>query len=542
MSLLSTDSKPSPTVRGLRGFLHNPRPDALSGFFIFLIALPLSVGISLASGAPPLAGVITAICGGVVASLLGSAELTIKGPAAGMIVIVLGAIQELQLGDPDPLAGYRRALAVGVVAALVQIAFSRMRVGRFAAVFPPSAVHGMMAAIGVIICAKQIHLLVGVKPTGKEPLALLAEVPASLAHLDLPIALLGAASLAVLLLWPKLPFPALRALPAPLFVIGAAIAAGSALNLAEPHVEVWGGASYEVGPQHLVRLGSTLLGAITFPDFSHILDAGSLRYIVLYALIGTLESVLSARAVEGLDPARERYDMDRDLLATGLANLVAACLGGLPMISEIVRSSANVSYGARTRGSNLMHGLYLLAFVAFLPSILEQIPMAALAAMLVATGLRLASPVEFRKVFQIGWDEGAVFVTTLALTLGEDLLVGVGAGFLLSFLLGAARSVSLFRTGITAASDNGRVTLALHGPLLFTNLLDLERRVDEALAGGATALVLDLSAAALIDHTAMEALRRLQHELAVPMEITGLQDLRTVSGHPAATHFRGKAS
>lgn len=532
----------TPPVRGLVGFLRDPRPDVLSGFFIFLIALPLSVGISLASGAPPLAGVITAICGGIVASLLGSAELTIKGPAAGMIVIVLGAIQELQLGDADPSAGYRRALAVGVVAAVLQIGLSRLRVGRLASVFPPSAVHGMMAAIGVIICAKQFHLLVGVKPTAKEPLALLAEVPQSLSHLDLPIALLGALGLAVLLLWPKLPVPALRKVPAPLLVIGASIAAGWALDLATPHEAIWGGARYEVGPQHLVHLGSSLLGAITLPDFSHIFDATSLRYIVLYALIGTLESVLSGRAVEGLDPERERYDMDRDLLAVGLANLVAASLGGLPMISEIVRSSANVSYGARTRGSNLMHGVYLLAFVAFLPSVLEQIPMAALAAMLVATGMRLASPVELRKVFQIGWDEGAVFVTTMALTLGEDLLIGVGAGFLLSFLLGAARSVTLFRAAITPSRQGDCVTLHLNGPLLFTNLLDLERRVDEALAAGATSLVLDLGDASLIDHTAMEALHRLEHELNVPWTVVGLDRLRTVSGHPAATHVRGKAS
>lgn len=225
---MSASSPVEQPATGLAGLRQNARFDVLSGFLVFLVALPLCIGISLASGFPPVAGIFTAILGGLFGVVLGSAPMTIKGPAAGLIVIVFGAVQEL--GGGDPVLGYKRALAVGFVAALVQIAFALLRAGRLGEVFPVSVVHGMLAAIGVIIFAKQVHVMLGVKPESTEPLELLAEIPRSVANANPAIAAIGLVALAVLFLLPRAPFPWARKVPGPLLVLVLAIPLGQAFG------------------------------------------------------------------------------------------------------------------------------------------------------------------------------------------------------------------------------------------------------------------------------------------------------------------------
>jgi MFS superfamily sulfate permease-like transporter len=217
----------------------NFKADVLAGFLVFLVALPLCLGISMASRVPPVSGILTAIVGGILGSVLGGGNLTIKGPAAGLIVIVLGAVTELGAGDP--MVGYRRALAVGVVAGALQIGFALLRAGRLAAAFPPSVVHGMLAAIGVIIFSKQIHTLVGVKPEAKEPLELLAEIPHSLSHLNPEVALIGCLSLGILFALPRLPWAWAKKVPGPMVVLVVAVPLGLYFNLGEAHTYMVGG-------------------------------------------------------------------------------------------------------------------------------------------------------------------------------------------------------------------------------------------------------------------------------------------------------------
>ncbi|HYO58907.1 SulP family inorganic anion transporter [Archangium sp.] len=516
------------------------KSDAVSGFLVFLIALPLCLGIAMASGFPPVAGILTAVIGGVVATWMGSARLTIKGPAAGLIVIALGAVQEL--GGGDMRLGYRRALAAITVAAVIQIVFALVRAGTFGDFFPSSVVHGMLAAIGIIIFSKQAHVLLGVSPAGTQPLKLLGEIPHSLSLLNPEIALIGVLSLVILFGHPYLKgrLAWLKRVPAPLLVLLVAVPLGLAFDLGHAHTYTFSltHEAYKLGPDFLVNLPSNFLSAITFPDFSAVFSAASLKYIAMFALVGSIESLLSVKAIDSLDPEQHRSNLDKDLLATGVGNLAAGLLGGLPMISEIVRSSANIGYGAKSRLSNFFHGLFLLVFVAFAPALIHRIPLAALAAMLIYTGVRLASPREFVKTFRIGPEQLLIFGVTLMTTLATDLLVGVAAGIVVKLgmhLLNGATPRGLFRPFIVEREEDGRVELRVEGAAVFSNFLGLKKRL--ARFSHVREVIIDLSRARLVDHTVMEKLHQLESEFGREqrhLELRGLNEHRRFSRHPLA--------
>lgn len=527
----------SMTVKDNSKAIYKPdfRADITAGFLVFLIALPLCLGIAMASGFPPVAGILTAVVGGLVATFLGSAQLTIKGPAAGLIVIAIGAVQEL--GGGDMSLGYRRAIATVFIAGVIQIVFALARSGKFAAFFPASVVHGMLAAIGVIIISKQAHVLMGVTPQARDPLGLLAEIPHSIAGMNPAISIIGTLSLLILFGLPLV--PRLRKVPAPLLVLIAAIPLGIWLGLDHTHTVSLLGHAYDVGPQFLVQLPGNLLAAIAFPDFSVVTSATSIKYIVMFTLVGSIESLLSAKAVDMLDPERRHSDLDKDLLATGVGNTIAGLIGGLPMISEIVRSSANINNGAQSRWSNFFHGVFLLVFVALMPGLLQMIPLAALSAMLIYTGVRLASPREFVKTFRIGPEQLLIFTTTLVVTLATDLLVGVGAGVVLKILLhlvNGAPMRHLFRAEIEETTMADTVTVRVRGAAVFTNYLGLEKRLVAA-QGKARRVVLDLNHARLVDHTTFEKLHHLADDWqreGRELVLHGLDDHRSFSKHHLA--------
>lgn len=516
------------------------RRDLVAGFLVFLIALPLCLGISMASGFPPIAGVFTAIIGGVIGSLLSNSPLTIKGPAAGLIVIAIGAVQEF--GQGDMARGYKLTLGVLVIAGIIQIGFGLLRSGVLGELFPSAAVHGMLAAIGIIICSKQVHTLLGVTPSAKSPFGLLFEIPRSITRLNPEVAIIGGVSLLILFCLPRLPFPSIRKIPAPMLVLLVAVPMARGFDLSHEHVYTIFHHSYTVGSNLLVRVPSHLLDAVTFPSFSGVLTAVGIKYVIMFALVGSLESLISAKAIDLLDPEKRRTDLNRDLLAIGVGNTLAALVGGLPMISEIVRSSANLNNGARSRFSNLFHGLFLLAFVALLPHLVQQVPLAALAAMLVYTGLRLASPKEFVHTLEVGKDEFIVFITTIVVTLATDLLIGIGAGMGMALCLYLLRGIPLGlllppRLNV-AAREQGEYLVAVLGTAVFGNWLMLRRRLLEL--PGARRIVLDLSQTVLVDHTVMVKLVQLQADLAdrgSQLELTGFDGHAALSRHPLAARL-----
>ena len=501
--------------------------DLKAGFSVFLLALPLCLGIAMASNFPPIAGVITAIVGGIVSSFLGSSRLTIKGPAAGLIVIALGAVNELGGGDIN--LGYKRALAVGVVASIIQIVFSLLKLARAAEIMPPSVIHGMLAAIGVIIVSKQSHVMIGATPTGKGPLSLLAEIPHSLMNMNPEIFGIGFISLLIVAFWGKL--KKLKDIPASIVVLIFSIGASYYFDLINPHAYHIFGHDYNVGPNLLINLPGKLISALTFPDFSVITSGRSIKYIIMFALVGSIESLLTVCAVDNIDPEHKKSDLNKDLFSVGVGNLISSLLGGLPMISEIVRSKANIDYEAKSKYANVSHGVFLLLSIAIIPWLLIKIPLAALAALLVYTGLRLASPNEFKHSYELGRDQFLLFCTTLIITLVEDLLVGVAAGIVLKIILHIIRGVKLsefFVLNYEKEQSGSEVILKLQGSLVFSNYLKLINLANSEL-GDSKKVVLNLSSLNVIDHTIQE---KLEHSGVANIKVVGL-DKHKCSGQHA---------
>jgi MFS superfamily sulfate permease-like transporter len=487
---------------GFAGLKENFASDAISGFIVFLLALPLSLGIAKASDFPPIMGLLTAIIGGIVVSIFAGSKLTIKGPAAGLIVIIVGAVADFGGGEK----GWHYALGAIVVAGVIQILFGVLKLGKLADFFPLSAVHGMLAAIGMIIIFKQIPVLMDVDPLltkGKSPLQLLANIPNFIMHLDPRATPIGIISLLIMLFWQKWNIPFLRMIPAPLVVLFIAIPAELLMNFqtTEP--------AYA-----LVHIGNLLESVKWNVDFSGIHQTGVfIKYVVMFALVGTLESLLTVKAVDMMDPFKRKSDTNKDLIAVGIGNTIAGLFGGLPMISEVARSSANVNNGAKTRWANFFHGVFILLFVLLASHLIELIPNCALAAMLVSVGIKLAHPKEFKNIFKIGKDQLAIFLITIFFTLYEDLLVGIFAGMILEIiihLINGAPISSLFKAPVEVSFNENNYIVKVEKSAIYTNWIGIKAKL-EAIPQGMN-IVLDLSATKLIDHSVMENIHHFEHD------------------------------
>jgi MFS superfamily sulfate permease-like transporter len=521
----------------LAGLVACWRRDLLSGFLVFLIALPLCLGIALASGYPAIAGVFTAIVGGLITPWISNSELTIKGPAAGLIVIALGAITEcVEIYGLEQ--GYRMVLGIGVAAGVLQVVFGLTRSGILGEFFPSSVVHGMLAAIGVIIVSKQIHITLGVNDVGGEPLELLAEIPRSITRLNPEIALIGLLSLVILFGLPLIRNRWIGRIPGPMLVLLVTVPIGMAFDLTHDHFYTLAGHRYHLGEEYLVAIPGNLFAAITTPRFDALAGWAGWKWVILFALVGSVESLLSAKAVEMIDPDRRKTDLNRDLLAIGVGNVASAAIGGLPMISEIVRSKANADSGAQTRFANLYHGLFLLGFVALLPGLIHQIPLAALSAMLVYTGARLASPREFQNVFRIGKEQLVIFLVTMVGVLATDLLVGVAFGIAVKLSIHVLNGVplrSLFKPYLRIEQrGDGTSVIVAKDSAVFSNWIPFKHQIEQIGLNQRNNLVVDLSETKLIDHSVMEKLHELQEEFGregLSLELAGLESHRKLSGH-----------
>lgn len=452
------------------------KDDIVAGFVIFLIALPLSIGIALAANAPASAGILAAIFGGIIGTLFTGSHIVINGPAAGLIVVILGAITSLS--DGDMMVGFKRMLACTVVAGVLQIVSGLLRWGRFAFLAPSSVVHGMLSAIGCIILIKQFPVILGVKPSSPHILDVLAEFPRFIREMDVPIAAIGLSSLLLLVIINKYGARIKRYVPGPLQAVMVGLFFSVSMGLAHAHdIKVFD-INYHVGPEFLVKVPTHFMEMFIFPQFDDIGSMRSLIAILTIFIVCSLESLLSSYAVDKLDPYKRKSNLDKDLVGKGITNLCCGLLGAYPIISEIVRSSANIDNGAKTKWANFFHGLFILLFVALVPTLINQIPLASLAAVLMVVGFNLAHPRHFKAVYHHGVDQLAFFCTTLIVTVTVDLLAGIAAGIALKIVLHLVRGVplgSFFSPKINVREESNNVILEFGSPVVFLGFLRVQK-------------------------------------------------------------------
>ncbi|MFD1149134.1 SulP family inorganic anion transporter [Saccharothrix hoggarensis] len=441
------------------------RHDLPASVVVFLIAVPLSLGIAAATGAPLMAGLVSAVVGGVVAGALSGAPLQVSGPAAGMVVVTAGIIAEY---------GWAATAAITLAAGLVQVAFGLTRLGRLALSLSPAVVHGMLAGIGVSIAVGQAAVVLG----GAAATSVFDNLGRLLTtDVRWSALLVGALTVAVMVLWPRLPRAVL--VPAPLVAVLAATLVTTGLDVAR------------------VDLPDDPLGQVVLPQLPSGTVAGVLFAVLTVAVVASVESLLSAVAVDKLHDG-PRADLDRELVAQGAANAVAGALGGLPVTGVIVRSSTNVAAGARTRASTVLHGVWIAVFVLALGSVLELIPLAALGGVLLVMGLRLVDVRRMRALWRHG--EFAAYAVTLvgvvALGLVEGVLLGVAAA--------ALRSLHrLTRSSVRVDQEPDGWRVVIRGSLVFLGAGRLVRRLREIPLGQRVVLELHID---FLDHGAYEAI------------------------------------
>ncbi len=513
---------------------------------VSLIALPLSLGLALAAGVPPIAGVIAAIVGGVVVSIFGGSYVTIAGPGNGLVVATLNAV--LLLGEGDAQQGYLLTLGAVVVSGVVIMLLGIFKVGIISEYFPSAAVQGMLAAIGLIIISKQLHIMFGVmSPAANNAIGLYTIFPDTLVKFYAgnipPLAwIIGLGALAILIGHTFIKSGFIKKIPAPVL----AVFFGIGLNYLAKNQFIY---TEALSSDYLIQLPGDILNQLAFPSFA---KAGSYAFfIAVFSLtfIATTETLLSIKAVDKLDPQRRRSNVNKDLRAVGLATIFSGFLGGMNPVIAIARSSVNVNNGATWRSANFFQSIFLAIFILAFSAFLNKIPLPALAAILVFTGYRLASPKVFKKIAQVGYEQLAIFVVTLSVTLFTDLILGMASGIVLTLLLqiaGKERAEIILRNffkpnTLLYQEDSGTYHLSVRAYSNFTNFRGLKRKLDSVPTN--SNVIVDFSLAKFVDYSVLEQLSDYSdyfEKFDGSFEIIGLDDLTSFSAHPLAPRIQPK--
>jgi carbonic anhydrase len=531
-------NKPSP----FRLFLGDLPKNIFSGFVVSLIALPLGLGLAIASEAPPLAGIIAAVVGGIVVAVLGGSHLTIAGPGNGLVIVILSAI--VGMGEGDLYQGYLYTLAAIMVSGLLMFIFGVFRLGALSEFFPSTALQGMLAAIGVGILAKQFHVMLGFTDIKGNTINQLILIPGSVKNLlsnpsgEIILAgSIGVLSLAFLFLYSRMRNPLLQLIPAPMWVVIVSIGVMYYYDLVLKTPDV-------LGPKLMITLPENLMDALPRPDFGKLLSSDFIGYSLSITLVAVIESLLSIKAVDKLDPMKRRSNINKDLRALGIANGISGFFGGLNVVTVIARSSVNVNNGATNRSANFFHAAFLVVFILLFSQQIQKIPMPALAAILVYTGYRLATPENLFRIYKIGKEQAIIFLSTLVATLMTSLTTGILLGLLATLVV----HIVLNKSGVLFSrnwlkpnvlmyleEETGNYYVSVKNFCSFLNFFKLKAKLDE-IPPSAHAIV-DFSLCEFVDHTVMEGLNDYSRGFARKggfFEIIGLDIHEAETEHPFA--------
>jgi carbonic anhydrase len=523
----------------IKGFFKSLPKNIFSGFVVSLIALPLGLGLAMASDAPPISGVIAAVVGGVLVSILGGSHVTISGPGNGLVGVILVAVATLGLNGT-----YAAIICSGIL--LTILGFLRM--GKLADFFPSSAIQGMLAAIGLIILGKQFHIMMGNQIKLDGSVDYLLAIPSTVIgafsydHSGFTYAAIaGILALGIMFFYPKIRNKYFHLIPAPMWIVLISIGFSYfyELVLQQPH---------PVDPAYMITdipTGAQIISDIPTPDFDLLGSFSFWGSVLAITLIASIESLLSIKAVDQLDPEKRRSNVNRDLKALGLATIGSGFLGGLNVVTVIARSSVNVNNGGSNRSSNFAHATFLVIFILLFSTQLTRIPLPALMAILVYTGYKLASPKNIAKIFRIGKEQLLIFSTTLLVTLFVGLISGILAGVFMTFVIHVIinKDLELFIKNWSKPNvlmfkekrGDQHYYINVKHYCTFLNFYKLKEKLNAI--PETEDVVVDLSLCEFVDHTVMENLSAYQdvfHKRGGHLELIGLDLHGTESQHPFA--------
>lgn len=460
----------------MKKIFQNAGADLSASVVVFLVALPLCLGIALGSGAPLFSGIIAGIVGGIVIGSFSGSQLSVSGPAAGLTVIVASAITKLQVFEAFLLAVF--------LAGMFQVILGFIKAGVIGDYIPNSVIKGMLAAIGLILILKQMPHLVGYDADfeGDQAFAqgdnknTFSELGGIFNYITPGAIIIGIVSLLILIIWETKFFKSkkwLQLIPGPLVVVLAAVGINRYFAVSHPE--------WALQSKHLVGLPistdiASFVSFFRFPDLSYIGNPDVWISGFTIAIVASLETLLGIEAVDKLDPLKRVTPANRELKAQGMGNMVSGLIGGLPLTSVVVRSSANVMAGARSKMSTITHGTLLLVSVMFIPTLLNTIPLAALAAVLIFTGYKLAKVGLFKAFYKKGMDQFVPFVITILAILLTDLLVGIVIGILVGLFFMVR---SNFRSSVFVVNDENKYLIRLRKDVSFLNKPIIKRNLEE---------------------------------------------------------------
>ena len=496
--------------KGIKGLAENWKNDLIAAVSVALIALPLSLGIALAAGAPAMSGIFSAIIGGVVTTLYRGGHISVNGPAKGVIgVILLG----ITLMDDGSGQAFNYVLAAVVISGALQTLLGVLKLGRLADIFHSTVIHGILAAIGIIIFAKQIHVAMGTVSQSQSIIQNLIDAVVLLPQANPFVLVIALSGLFLLIIHSKTSYRFFHLLPAPMWVIALSIPFVYAFNFFDQQTLSFFGKSFEVGPELLLNIPDTITDSIMHPNFGRIHTIEFWITVFSMLIITSIESLAIAKAVDKIDPYKRKTDLNKDLTGIGISTMVAGLIGGLPIIAVIIRSTVNIHNGAKTKWSNMYQGLLLLVFIVILSPVMRQVPLCAFAILLVYTGFKLASPAVFKQVYKQGAEQLVFFVATMILTLYTNLLIGLLGGLLLALathMLLARVSIAQFfkmvyrsRTKLIQRQDGG-YDLKIRGIANFLGVLKADKLVAQIPSGANVNI--DLSETRLVGITYMDFL------------------------------------